>query len=169
MVYRIKQFIWTIRARVTEDELNWVKTYLAKEEIEIFLKLSAGEQKHSIKVAKLMADEAVNYLKDEIDLISYIKIGLLHDIGKTVYPLNLIKKAIMVLLNKIGRQKFKNYTNINMIRGYYTHPSLGREILEKIGGYEEMFLETIENHHNEDKEDGSNKYIKLLKKYDDIC
>lgn len=160
MSYRVKQFIWAVTAEVTEAEKTYINEYLAPEEVQLFEQLKVYEQKHSIKVAQAMAQDA-----QAEDRINRIRVGLLHDIGKIIYPIGPIRKSMMVLLHKFTKGRISRVRISDMVKCYYEHPQLGYEILKKKGGYEQEFLEVIRDHHKE-KMMESNLIGKELKKWD---
>ena len=162
MTYRIKQLMWNITAKRNEDDYNWAISYLSETEKKLFDKLSIGEQNHSIRVARLMNKE-MRY--GDLSII-YVKLGLLHDIGKSKYKLNVFKKICMLFIHKLSKGKAKKYDNIKMIRGYYTHGEIGRRMLEDINEYDIEFLEAIQYHHYLEKCD--NELVKILRISEDI-
>ena len=140
MIYRVKQVIDAMTAKITEEDRAFYKTYLTLKETVLFERLKVYDQKHSIRVAYLLKDKTDG--NEEM-----IRLGLLHDIGKQVYPLNPFKKSIMVLLDKMSKGAVKKYDQIKMVHSYYEHPMIGYELLKQEGGYEESFLQLIKSHH----------------------
>lgn len=144
---RIKQFYWSIFDKVSEGDILYIDNYLNEEEKKLFYKLSSSEQKHCVRVGRLI-EERLN--KDRICNLNrnnMIKLGLLHDIGKIVAGINPIEKSILVLLNIFTKGKLRKYSNFNKIRVFYYHGELGYTILKEMN-YEERFLNVIKNHHN---------------------
>lgn len=140
MLYRIKQFIKGMTAQITEEDKAFYKKYLTLKETVLFERLKRYDQRHSLDVAYI--------LKDKTDMNEeMIRLGLLHDIGKQLYPLHPIKKGMMVLLDKMTKGNIKQYQNVNMVKSYYEHPQWGYELLKEEGGYEEAFLQLIKSHH----------------------
>lgn len=136
MINRVKQFTKGLTAKVTDEEYNWVKTHLTPEEYHLFLQLRRDEQRHCIDVARVFKEEDM------------IRLGLLHDIGKLRYPLNLSEKSLMVIADKLTKGKIKNLNQLNIVKGYYEHPKIGQELLMTIGQTDRVFLERVKNHHN---------------------
>ena len=159
MFYRMQQFIKAITATVGKEEREWVKEYLTKEECILFFKLKVYEQRHCIDVAKIL-EERTNSQKE------MIRLGLLHDIGKIVYPLNPIQKGVMVLLDQITKGSIKRCSQSKMVKCYYEHPNLGYKLLKEMGDYNEVFLGKIKNHHNQNIQDLD---LNLLQEVDDLC
>lgn len=162
MFYRMQQFMKTITASMTENEKRWVKDYLTQREQALFFRLKVYEQKHALCVAKLLG-EWTNESRE------MIRLGLLHDIGKILYPLNPIEKSLMVILHKVTAGKIKSLSQIKMVKCYYEHPILGYELLSREGVYEQVFLECIKGHHERICPDKVPYELSLLQKADNLC
>ena len=141
MIYRLKQFLRAITAKMNQQEYRFVQQYLSPEEATLFMQLKIDEQKHSLCVAKLMSELSVTRQEE------YIKLGLLHDIGKIKYPLNPIEKGMMVVLDRITRGKVKGINGLKIVKGYYQHALEGYQLLSELGNYEMDFLEAVKWHH----------------------
>lgn len=159
MFYRVKQFIKAVTARVTDEEMEWVKGYLSKKEWQLFMRLKVYEQRHCIDVAKLLKE----WTKGEREMI---RLGLLHDIGKIQYPLNPIEKSMIVVLDKITKGTIQKWYTLKMVQCYYHHPQMGYEQLSALETYEVWFLESIRNHHNALVVD---ERTRLLQQADSLC
>ena len=146
-------------AQVTTEEIHWVQDHLSKEECEWFLKLKVYEQRHCIDVAHLLNDWS--HGQNEM-----IRLGLLHDIGKSVYPLNPIEKSLIVVLDYLSKGKIQKYQKLKMVKCYYQHGELGYHILKQLGIEEQCFLEQVRNHHQNHSKD---QRIQLLQKADNQC
>lgn len=140
MFYRIHQFLEAMTAQITQEDLTFYKKYLTLKETVLFEKLKVYDQKHSLRTAYWLKEKTGGNKE-------MIRLGLLHDIGKLVYPLNPFKKAIMVLVDKGSKGRLKGHSKLRMVKGYYDHPQLGYELLKAEGGYEETFLQLIRMHH----------------------
>ena len=171
---RVRQFIMNLTDRINEDDYKYVKSKLNKKEYEIFNTISKSEQKHSVRVAKEIEniidelkkgnnfEDGYTLTNEEIldkeiifstkeDLIKneemLVKVGLLHDVGKSRQKINIIDKSIIVILNKLTSGKLRNI-NLKKIQCYYNHSEYSYEILKEING-NNVFLEVVRNHHNE--------------------
>lgn len=158
--YRIKQFCLAITAEVSEEEEDFVASYLTLQEQELFYRLQVSEQKHCVNVASGIKSESLSVNKEHL-----IRLGLLHDIGKIKVKLTPIDKAIIVVLDKLSGGKLKKYSRYKKVNSYYNHGEIGYEILKEIAGYDPLFLQTIKNHHGEASKD--NKPLQILQKWDD--
>ena len=179
---RVRQFIMNLTDRINEDDYKYVESKLNKKEYEIFNTISKSEQKHSVRVAKeieniidelkkgnnfedgytlthgeILDKETIFSAKE--DLIKneemLVKVGLLHDVGKSRQKINIIDKSIIVILNKLTNGKLRNI-NLKKIQCYYNHSEYSYEILKEINK-NNVFLEAIRNHHNEDYSGNSGK------------
>lgn len=157
MFYRIKQFIKAMTATVSDTDKEWIKMYLSPEEESIFLKLKRYEQRHCIDVALWLS-------KKTNENAEMIRLGLLHDVGKSQYPLNPFEKSIMVVLDRLSRGRVKQFGKLKMVKCYYNHPQSGYEMLKASGTYDEAFLEIIKTHHIK----GDSDRLKLLQEADDL-
>lgn len=158
MFYRVKQFMKAITAKVSPEEKQWVKRYLSETEYSLFIRLKIYEQRHCIDVACLLKEKT----QEDPEMI---RLGLLHDIGKIVYPLNPIEKSLMVVLDKLSNRKISQFKKMKMVKCYYGHPQLGYELLKQQGQYDEDFLEIIKQHHLE----GHAPKLLLLQEADNLC
>ena len=103
-LYRVKQFIWALKAMRENIDVEYVNKYLNTNEKELFNKLKKTDKQHCIRVSK----DAVKYSKvANISTHRVAKVALLHDIGKGYYGLNIIEKSVLVILNKVTKGKLK--------------------------------------------------------------
>lgn len=160
MLYRVKQFVWAVTAKLTPEEEQWIRTYLTDKEEQLFGQLKVYEQKHSVTVAREAAKHYNVQNKEQ-----FIRMSLLHDIGKIVYPIGPIRKSVMVLLDKFTKGKVSKYTFMKMVRCYYQHPELGYQLLKEKGEYDEAFLLGIRNHHLQES-DTDSEALKLIREWD---
>ena len=103
-LYRVKQFIWAVKSLSEDIDTEYVNKFLNKKERKLFNKLKKTDKQHCIRVSK----DAVHLSKGRnINLNRVAKVGLLHDIGKCEYGLNIIEKSVLVILNKMTKGKLK--------------------------------------------------------------
>lgn len=158
MLYRVKQFIWSISAKVTDEDKRFVDGYLNSYERELFYALPTYEQRHSIKVGKYVLNACLE--KGAYD-IRVIKAALLHDIGKINSGLNIVTKSIMVILNRLIPEVLKNFKHRKIINAFYNHPEIAVSYLQD---NDEYLKYLIRNHHNYSlKED---EILEILQKAD---
>lgn len=109
---RVKQFYVNVTDKMTEKDYDYANEILNKKELELFMKLSKSEQKHSIRIAKDIEFIIDNNETDDEEILKnrnlLMKSALLHDIGKITKRLNVIDKSIIVILNKLTKGKLKS-------------------------------------------------------------
>jgi putative nucleotidyltransferase with HDIG domain len=89
--YRIWQFRQSLKKPPGQEEWNQIKAILSPAELALFQKLPVPDQNHSLRVLRdLEADEQTDH--------ELLKAALLHDIGKTRYPLRRWERVFAVLL-----------------------------------------------------------------------
>lgn len=152
-LYRVKQFVWAAFSKINEEDHTYIRSNLDKDEQKLFYLLSISEQKHCIRVAqevkKLTKTNKGSYKLNITDK-EFIRVALLHDIGKIEKKLNILDKSILVILNKVVGSKMRKLTNIKKVDVYYNHAERGYEILSKLNNYDKRFLYLVRNHHNND-------------------
>lgn len=90
ILYRTRQFWQTLRLSPTPRELGSARSVLSPAQIDLFSRMQPGEQYHSLRVySKLVGAGESNH-----DLLVA---ALLHDAGKTLYPLKLWERAWIVI------------------------------------------------------------------------
>lgn len=164
-MYRVKQFIWALQGTFKSVDYKFIQKYLDKDEIELFKRLKNSEQHHCVRVCQNTLREI--QLQKNIDTNEICKMALLHDVGKIKYPLNIIDKSMIVILDKLSKGKLKNYSRYKRVNSYYNHPKESVRFLKELKKYETEFLYVIEHHHQKLNEE-DNIYLKIIKKCDDI-
>lgn len=161
-MYRIKQFVKAITAKVTIEDIKFLDKYLNRDEKNLVFKLADYDIKHSINVARSIEKYiSLNKLENE-PCNEYVKMGLLHDIGKIYKNLNPIGKGILVIIDKITKGNIRRYTKNKSIYIYYNHGEEGYKIL-KDKGYSDEFLDVVRYHHNKCI---NGEKIDILRKFD---
>lgn len=171
MIYRIKQVIWAIDCSFKKINYGYISEYLSRDEIMLFDKLKHSEKHHCIRVC-IDCLEINKRRKMNVDEILLGKLALLHDIGKVEYKLNIIKKSILVILDKITNSKLKKFSKFKSVDIYYNHGLKGKNILlngniEKTK-YSNDFLDAIENHHKYIEDEYNNILLKILAEADNM-
>lgn len=163
---RVKQFYVNVTDKMTKKDYDYAKEILNGKELELFMKLSKSEQKHSIRIAKDIEFIIDNNETDDEEILKnrdiLIKSALLHDIGKITKRLNVLDKSIIVILNKLTNGRLKNIKKSRKIQCYYNHSSYGYEILKDMIN-NEVILDIVKNHHS----DNINKLVIFFKHIDD--
>ena len=92
--YRTLQFWQALSRRPTQDELAEVRRRLGERRYALFLKMQPSEQVHSLQVMRRVLFQGAPHP----DLITA---ALLHDVGKSRYPLHLWERVLIVLARAI--------------------------------------------------------------------
>lgn len=162
--YRVKQFYWAITSITQKDKMDILKTYLNKNEIEVFMRLSKAERQHCIRVF----NNAKKYIRENrvnIDWNKLARCALLHDIGKSIVRINTIEKSIVIILKYITGDRVLKYNK--RIEEYYKHAEIGGEILLQLGEYDNDIITCVVNHHNKEKSI-DNIYLQIISICDDL-
>jgi len=154
MANRLKQFYRALTAKVDDQDLVLVKSWLSDNELDLFLQMSIIDQKHCINVAhsaKLLAKICTT---DEQLLM---KATLLHDCGRKNGDLGLLGKSFAVLFDKIfGGHRFTKlnplqwpklcYRPYQLLDVYYRHPERSAAALASIHGSEQLIRIVLAHH-----------------------
>lgn len=147
-----------------KEDIEFVAKYLDDYESKLFFALKESEQKHSVRVAKLAIETVkINIEYSEVNLERVIRSALLHDIGKCVGKINIFEKSIMVIADKVLKDKIKKFGSIELVNSYYNHGNMSYDLL-KGHSNDEKLLFLIKNHHSNIDSD---KELNLLKYCDD--
>lgn len=159
MIYRIKQFFKAVTSFSYDNTL--VDKYLNSKEKELFAKLPLHEKRHAVDTASTIIKYDV---KNDKHLL--IKSALLHDIGKVERRVGILKKSILVLMDKLMPELSKTLSfRYSMFNTYYNHPEIGAELLRRLNTEEKVIL-LVRYHHSVKCVDIEN--IDLLKKADSL-
>lgn len=168
MYKRIKQCVvgifYTIKPFTDKDKVI-INTYLDSEELRLFNTMKKYDRSHCIRVTKgilsyLQHNKIV--LKDKNELI---KAALIHDIGKREGNFYILNRVVIILLDKIFKDK-KLLLKNKKFYIYKNHAKIGYDILKKNKGFSEEALYIVKNHH-EKSLDKLKEEIVLLQTYDD--
>lgn len=160
MIYRIKQFYLSLTAKMSEDDISFIKAYLDEKEQRLFKQLQVGEQKHCVNVAYDIKNKTKHM---DLDMDYLMRLALLHDIGKTKAKLTPIHKAIFVVLDALTKGKLKAKSKNEKVNVYYNHGEIGAQMLKELGGYDKIFLERVNHHHCNNEND---KILSILQEWD---
>ncbi|QUH25778.1 HD domain-containing protein [Serpentinicella alkaliphila] len=159
MIYRIRQFINGINAKIYNEDKIFIEKYLNNKEQELFYKLRLSEQRHSLNVA-------YGCNKEMSANSTLIKAALLHDIGKISSNLSIINKSLVVI--SIALKIKDSYLPIFLRQALnykLNHGHLGYELLKNLVSDEKMLM-LIKHHHYPD--DYMIPEMQVLIKYDDL-
>ena len=160
MIYRIRQFFKGLIAHVDDNDIL-INQNLNLLEKGLFLKLSSHEKMHAVNTAytikKLCSSKNYEIL---------VKAALLHDIGKINGSMGIIKKSVLVLMDRFLPKVSRSLTSkISMFNIYYNHPEIGAKLLRKVSTDEQVIM-LVQYHQSSDNY--SIEGLKLLKKADSL-
>ena len=89
--HRVGQFFLYWRARLTRADVAFIEATLPPALAALFCRMTPGEQIHSLKVMRWLADHG--HTRPEL-----LQAALLHDVGKSVAPISLWERVEAVLV-----------------------------------------------------------------------
>ncbi len=102
IVYRTRQFWKALQSKPAEIDLERIGQALAPQQMALFTRLQPGEQAHSIHVYCKLIERG----EDHPDLLTA---ALLHDSGKSLYPLRLWERVAIVLAKALAPEGVKRW------------------------------------------------------------
>ncbi|AHF06659.1 HD domain-containing protein [Desulfitobacterium metallireducens] len=163
MFYRIEQFYHGLFPRISSKDLQLVHSFLSGAPLFLFESQPPADQRHAIDVALDLLQNQVHLSFPQKRIL--IQAALLHDCGKTRYPLKIWQRVYIVLCVKLP------IPVQNLLEGLTTfqalslplilaqqHPKWGAMLASKAGLTEEV-IELIRNHHAPHSEAGKLLYI----------
>ncbi len=93
-IYRTRQFFFALGAMVHAADVSIPNGYLTREGHDLFRRMAPADQRHSLEVFCTLASEG----HSEADLLTA---ALLHDVGKTLGPLPLWHRVVIVLVKAL--------------------------------------------------------------------
>ena len=90
MAYRARQFFLALRAVPAPEEVAQARTILTPTQMALFSRLQASEQAHALAVARRLVAQG------ETDP-ALLTAALLHDVGKSCFPLRVWERVWIVL------------------------------------------------------------------------
>jgi len=157
--YRLKQFWFALLSKMTEDDRLYVHQHLNQREAAIFFTLPEYEQKHGVVVARKLLEEAAGIRG--LDQRKLVRLGLLHDVGKSAARLSIFDKGLLVILHRFAPPVY-NYLADHGMKKFYVHKhhgEVGAQLLSKIGESRDI-IEEIKRHDRPYAE--HDVYLKLL-------
>lgn len=171
MSNRLKQFVMQYKYFKMPLDEEFLTLYLNPRERTLFNRLNKMEQNHSILVAKALSQKDM-----EENHKVWVKVGLFHDIGKSMRPLNVIEKSLCVITHKLLGSKINRLGKMDSVASYLFHGERGAEILRRHQIFEDypIFYDIIQTHHWNEQDILKKKHHKnilynhaLLKEADD--
>jgi hypothetical protein len=105
ITYRVGQFRKAVGAAPNPADLTLAQTYLDPAQMDLFLRMRPGEQAHSLRVLKHLIYEP----RTDEDNHDLLVAALLHDVGKSRYPLSLWERVFIVLMKSLLPEQFRRW------------------------------------------------------------
>lgn len=130
--YRARQFWLALTAAPGSEDLDLARQMLSPAQMELFLKLQPNEQAHSLQIFRRLSDQQPM----ERDLLVA---ALLHDVGKTAYPLRPWERAWIVIAKALlparaaewGKAEPRGWKRPFVVAEQ--HPAWGAEMASRAG------------------------------------
>ena len=168
--YRVWQFWQSLKKSPRLDEWKKAQGILNPAELELFSKLPVPDQNHSLRVLSTL--ESAGEIEPDL-----LKAALLHDIGKTRYPLNRWERIFAVLIEGFFPQTAKDWGKKEPkglhrpLAIIYQHPFWGADLAEKAGSNQRVIW-LIRHHQTLDLtgllDQGGVELLKKLQKADNL-
>ena len=131
-------------AKPSPEDLQLVEEILSPPLMALFLRQSAGEQVHSISILRRIGEQG----QAHEDLLLA---ALLHDVGKSRYPLSLWERALIVMVKSLFPERVKDWGS-GELRGWNKpfivaeqHAAWGAKMVEQTGA-SPLAVELIRRH-----------------------
>ena len=178
MIQRIKQFVRAVKARLNDDDLNFINAYLNAKEQNLFFAMQIYDQRHVLNVA-YTAKKLMQRNHSNVNERLLLRACLLHDVGRTANDIFLLDKIFAVLLDKYlpsVAHKLAKYNKDNTnhcffskrrhaLFIYYNHADIGALKLKEIGLND--IAKIIKYHHSPQRQDDCQELI-ILRKADSL-
>ena len=146
--YRVWQFWQSLKRPPGPTEWRKVQGLLSSTESTLFQQLPISDQNHSLRVLETLQSAG----ETDVDLL---KAALLHDVGKSVYPLGRWERIFAVLLGtffpgtagKWGEMEPRGLRRAVVV--IHQHPAWGAGLLEEAGSSQRV-IELVRYHEREE-------------------
>ena len=147
-VYRLRQGLRALFAFTQEVDYSFAVQYLSPSLLGIFRQMRRSEQLHSLRVLQALLDEG-NVSP------SLAGAALLHDVGKSRYPMSLWQRTTPVLVKKLSPSLLERLSSGDAAsrwrRGfvvYVHHPAWSAQLIGQFGGDDDTAW--LAEHHADD-------------------
>ena len=156
MKKRAKQFFSALQAEVNRLDIAFLRKHLDKPEQILFYRMTLPDQRHGLDTTYSLEQQTkgINWVDKE----SLVKVGLFHDVGKSITKFPIWGRIMVVVLNKINKRitnylaRFgENPKSFSLFRLCYVHEhhsTLGADLLKELSGNHDRVAKIIALHHN---------------------
>lgn len=148
-VYRLRQGLRAVFAFSQPVELELASRYLSVEMLTLFQQMRRSEQLHSLNVLRDVLDDGSDTPR-ELAIAA-----LLHDVGKSRYPLQVWQKTLAVLVRGAAPGLFHRWSRGNPLNlwqrpfvVYVQHPAWSADMLRHLNAPDAALW--LVEHHQED-------------------
>jgi hypothetical protein len=159
-VYRIRQGLRAVFAFSQEVELPLAAEYLTPELMELFQRMRRSEQLHSLNVLRDVLAQGSTPRKLAVA-------ALLHDVGKSRYPMGTWQKTLAVVVRAISPNLFERWSKgspANLWNRpfvvYVDHPTWSAKLIADAGASEDAVWLVM--HHQESADQWKNHPLATL-------
>lgn len=144
LLYRTRQLWMAVGAAPTAEDLSLVRAVLAPSQITLFEDMNRSEQAHSLRVLRALLEQGETHPDLQVA-------ALLHDVGKSRFPLSLWERILVVLgkmyfprsvhrLGAVAGEAIRHSADLSQARGWRrafavaeNHPAWGADMVARAG------------------------------------
>ncbi len=151
ITYRVLQFFRTLRDMVLPVDESYVAARLSSSLLQLFRRMPRADQAHCVAVCRAL--ERRGWTDDDL-----LTAALLHDVGKSVAPLHLWERVLVVLGEHFIPRRASRWAE-GEPRGWKRcfvtrakHPAWGADLAAEAGATERV-VQLIRQHHSPSTDD----------------
>jgi len=168
-LHYVKRYFKSIQVKITVADVEFIRTYLSKEEQILFYRMRRFDQRHSLEVAYNCL--SLGTLPPEIIKSRLVKAALLHDIGKCYLKCGLTSRVVYTLISYISPKAFKHYAYQKKTKKVLAklavlaqHAEIGAGMLSAIT--DDMELVEVVRYHNSEPRQPESYLLPLIREAD---
>jgi len=138
--YRLTQGLRALTAFRETPDVQMAARFLSQSQLALFLSLPRMEQRHALTVLNDVLAQPIRSDEDSRALDDLAVAALLHDCGKSRYPVRVWQKSLAVMTRKLSRRLFDwmaTHDAQNLLwRGFAVkahHPAWGAQMVAEAG------------------------------------